>query len=215
MGHPQDRERHEDELGMRTFGSTVSHFRSDERGQPFPHPVFSPEQMGDAQCPAEESKRGEEQERNRHRHRQYYESQYPYERAYNGFIEDLRADRLDRAYESTSARFKRQMSYSQFEELLRRHPAITRDDDTEQIARSQNVIRFPMNKKTLRTWCYFAKETRGAHGRIDELWVWVVVNDSYLCRFPPEPQVEEIQIREVVTSKPEKVVPSWEQEPAP
>jgi hypothetical protein len=131
-----------------------------------------------------------------------------YQAAYKDFIEDVKLDRLDRAYESTSTRFKTQMSRSQFRDLISRYPAVREQ-------RLGCTFHGPQWGKhvPLRNSAVYYEFTNGSDGGVIELYVWVVMDDSFFNRRPPQPQVEEILIQEQDASKRQfgaRLPPSWE-----
>jgi hypothetical protein len=65
--------------------------------------------------------------------RQRDQNSSDYQKAYQGFLDDIEADRLDAAYRSTAAYFQRQMSQAAFEEKVRRYLAFKRKPGTQVI----------------------------------------------------------------------------------
>ncbi len=153
---------------------------------------------------------------------QEYDSE-PYRMAFERFAEDLKSRNLNHAYASTSARFKHRMSPSQFEVLMRSYPTVSEIEVFEERWADDDAIRWADDDAIgLRNWMTVIQRIRGRDGKWIELWVWVVMNDSFFYRRPPVPQVEEVQIRTidgmylldlfVPFEPPPDLKPSWEQE---
>jgi len=100
------------------------------------------------------------------------------------------------------------MSPSQFEVLMRSYPTVSEIEVFEVRAGVIHSLRY--NKAIeqefrwadhdaigLRNWMTVIQRIRGRDGKAIELWVWVVMNDSFFYRRPPVPQVEEVQIRTI------------------
>jgi hypothetical protein len=131
------------------------------------------------------------------------------------FVADLKAGRLDQAYESTSAKFKTQMSRKQFESLIYAFPLIRGWGDS--VPDSYTFSGPEVDDRVpLSSWSehQFTKR-RWFDNRSIELWVWVVRDDSFFYRRPPPPRVEEIQIRDIdwpPSQSHQPLKPSWERE---
>jgi hypothetical protein len=119
---------------------------------------------------------------------------HPFDVAYQDFVEDLRAGRFGYAYESTSPRFKKHMSRSDVEAMIRR--------DLSRSLRQPYRIRCSSIRRgaELKNWLTAIYQFQGEDTKAMELWVWVVMDDSFFNRRPPIPRVEDIQIREVVAT---------------
>jgi len=148
-------------------------------------------------------------------YKEYAKDEYP--AACDEFFDDLDAGRLDHAYESTSARFKEQMSRSEFETTVGRYLAL---QPIEEGVVAQGTIPIYANYVLDRNWCYRSRAGNGPGKKVTEFCVWVltdVSDDSFFYRRPPPPRVEEIQIREFSQAEwksetmPE-LKPSWERE---
>ena len=141
-----------------------------------------------------------------------------YKAAFGNFVEDLKADRIADAYESTSASFKRRMSLGQFDELIRRYPTVTSGPllELDWYSERQSGIK-SWEEVPLRNW---STHMRAGFKAPDcshvELWAWVVMYDNYFHSRPPLPKVEAIEIR-VETQWPYHPtdlppLPPWERE---
>jgi hypothetical protein len=118
----------------------------------------------------------------------------------------------DRAYDSTSARFKANLSRQQFEDMIRPHATL------RQCQTRQNFDLKNKDDNGLRGWLTAIRMIRGDDGQTIELWVWVVIKDSFFYRRPPMPQVEEFQIREISEAEWKSgvtppLLASWERKP--
>lgn len=140
--------------------------------------------------------------------------------AWSSFLEEIRNGELDQAYDSTSARFKRQMSRTQFHDLVRSHPALQQQSDNW-LGNYNGPASRGSGLNALRTCYDFASDFRESDGTVIELWIWVVIDDSFFYLRPPPPRVEEILIREFAEADWRKkrfspvMLPSWERQPSP
>jgi len=56
--------------------------------------------------------------------KQFAEDAQQSQKAVDTFLADIRADKLDSAYQSTTKEFKERLSQKEFEELIKKHPAL-------------------------------------------------------------------------------------------
>jgi tetratricopeptide (TPR) repeat protein len=135
-----------------------------------------------------------------------------YEVPFWRFEADLRAGRIDQAYDSTSVGFKRRMSRNSFHSIIQRYPALQEWSEADWVGTHDNLDQDNLDSQNI-----LAIAIRGPNGKISELWVWVAPSeDSIFHRRPPPPCVAEIQIREVAEDdwwkaafSPE-LTPNWE-----
>jgi hypothetical protein len=161
-------------------------------------------------------------------HQEYDDA--PYRAAFIKFANDFKQGDLAHAYESTSSRFKQQMSRSELEILIYRFPKLVEIqlfDDRGFIGAKLNRTAGECQVKLLddrdaglRNGMTGVVRIRERAGRGIEAWVWVVMHDSFFCRRPPPPRVEELQIREIGEAGWQSetlpaLLPSWDQEPVP
>jgi hypothetical protein len=140
--------------------------------------------------------------------------------ACDDFFDDLKAGRLDHAYDAASARFKKQMSRSEFETTIGRFLALQQIDDGVGGRHSGPTY---SNQVLDRNWCCHSEAVSGPDKKVTELCVWVltdVSDDSFFYRRPPPPRVEEMQILEFSQAEWESntmpdLKPSWEKQPSP
>jgi len=131
----------------------------------------------------------------------------PYRAAFMNFVNDLKLGNLGHAYESTSARFKQHMSRSELEILIYTFPRLAEIElfeyggfigaDLNRTADDCEIKSINDRDAGLRNWMTDIVRIRERDGRGIEVWVWVVMDDSFFHRRPPTPRVEEIQIREI------------------
>jgi hypothetical protein len=151
------------------------------------------------------------------RHRPPYQeyAKEEYQAVCMEFFDDLAAGRLDHAYDATSARFKKQMSRSEFHTTVGRFLALTHIEEgvmgqLSGPSSSDNVLS--------RNWCFSSRAAKGPDKKVTEFCIWVRTEwseDSFFYRRPPPPRVEEIQVREISEAEWENSdvpSPSWEQE---
>jgi hypothetical protein len=139
-------------------------------------------------------------------HKKYDSKQYY--AALDEFFDDLDAGRLDHAYDSTSARFKKQMSHSDFETTVGRFLALPQIK--EGVVTRLSGPRWSTHAMD-RNWSYRSEAVNGPDNKVIEFCVWVltdVADDSFFYRRPPPPRVEEMQIQEFGQEE-------WKSKPVP
>jgi hypothetical protein len=154
-------------------------------------------------------------------HKKYDSNEYL--AACNDFFDDLKAGRLDHAYEATSTRFKKRMSRIEFETTVGRFLALRNGPKLDGVVAQASILANAHRYVLDRNGCYRSDAVDGPDNKVTELCVWVltdVADDSFLYRRPPPPRVEEIQVREFSEAewKSEKLPdpkPSWDHEPTP
>jgi hypothetical protein len=132
------------------------------------------------------------------------------------FSQDVKEGNWLSAYEQLSPQLKNQMSPAQFYAVLRSHPALRLGaigrrwslDFTYQAPKGEDAV-------PLKNWATFQSEIV-LGGQHFELWVWVVMEDSIMCRRPPWPHIGDFQVRKVPVSLAEREMlpplsPRWEQ----
>ncbi|HVC97041.1 MAG TPA: hypothetical protein VND64_25400 [Pirellulales bacterium] len=151
----------------------------------------------------------------------------PYRVAFMTFVNDLKRENLGRAYDSTSAQFKRHMSRSELEILIYTYPRLAEIElfedggfigaDLNRTADDCEIKSINDRDAGLRNWMTDIVRIRERDGRGIEVWVWVVMDDSFFHRRPPAPRVEEIQVREISKAQWQSeslpgLLPRWERE---
>jgi hypothetical protein len=135
----------------------------------------------------------------------------------NEFFDDLKAGRLDHAYDSTSARFKKQMSRREFDTTIGRFLALPQ---IEEGVVGRGSVPIHANYVLERNWTFRSAAVNGPDKKVTEFSVWVltdVADDSFFYRRPPPPRVEQIQVHEFSQDEwknetlPE-LRPTWDQE---
>lgn len=115
-----------------------------------------------------------------------------YQRAYQNFLDHIEADRLDAAYQSTTASFQRQVSRAAFEETARRYLAFKQKPDAQCIeAGTSGPAGGDYHGPNRMTFtCTFEDREKN---RLQSS-VSVLQEDSLLYRRPPPPRVDEFTV---------------------
>jgi hypothetical protein len=115
-----------------------------------------------------------------------------YQKAYQEFLEDIEADRLDAAYHSTTASFQRQVSRGAFEETVRGYLAFKRKPDTQCIeAAASGPAGGDYHGPNRMTFTYTLEDKD--KNRLQSS-ITVLQEDSILYRRPPPPRVAEFTV---------------------
>jgi hypothetical protein len=101
--------------------------------------------------------------RQRPPYKEYAKDEYP--AACDEFFDDLDAGRLDHAYDSTSARFKKQISRSEFETVVGRYLAL---QPIEEGVVAQGSIPIYANYVLDRNWCHRSRAGNGPGKKVTE-----------------------------------------------
>jgi len=108
--------------------------------------------------------------------------------AFRRLMKDLKNGRLDDAYESTSAGFKKRLSRDQLADLVNRYCSTPKDPFFYR--------KFsPHQPSSLRHWSAHHVAVN-LPTKVVELRVWTVREDSVFCRRPPLEKVESLQVVE-------------------
>jgi hypothetical protein len=108
--------------------------------------------------------------------------------AYGAFLKDIKTDRLDAAYQSTTASFQRRVSREAFEERARRYRAFAGKVGARGISAGGGG-----SGPDQETYTWTAKDGEGNQMLISTT---VVQEDSILQRRPPPPRVAEFTVEE-------------------
>jgi hypothetical protein len=129
-----------------------------------------------------------------------YQSSGDYLKVYQAFLENIEADRLEAAYQMTTASFRGRVSQEAFNERARRYSAFKQRPNTRGIEggasgpvggdyRGQNQMVFTSTLED------------GAGERLQNS-IAVLQADSIFYRRPPPPQVGEFTVEEVIAKGP-------------
>jgi hypothetical protein len=135
-----------------------------------------------------------------------------YRAAFHDFVHDVATGNLDHAYDSTSVRFKTQMTRSRFQEMIDHYPTLRLPGMPSDwngsawdkinthlvgyLCHDFEGVEVPPTK-----WSTNCIAIEGPEGRVVEFWLWVVRRDSFLYHRPPPARVEDIEIREMDSAK--------------
>jgi hypothetical protein len=116
-----------------------------------------------------------------------------FQRVAHTFFEDIKAERLDAAYQATTTGFKKRMSKEQFEKLVKRYPAIKCGPGTDIVGVGGGG---GWDHGTER---YTVKDAEGKHIQVS---VVVRQEDSIFHRRPPLPKVDEFTVSQLDPNAP-------------
>src|SRR5262245_27697084 len=119
-----------------------------------------------------------------------------YQKVYQRFLEDIEADRLDAAYQSTTTSFQRQTSRATFEERVRRYLAFKRkfSQVIEAGASGPAGGNYRGPNQMIFTHVFEDKDRNRLQASVT-----VAQKDSILYRRPPPPQVSEVTVEELLS----------------
>jgi hypothetical protein len=125
-----------------------------------------------------------------------------YLKAYQTFLEDLDADRLDAAYQSTTAAFQKRVSREQFEQTAQRYLAFKRKPDARGIESESSGPAGGDHRGPNRM--VFTHTLEDQQGTRRQSSITVEQQDSLLKSRPPPPRVGEFKVSNVSPEAPEK-----------
>jgi hypothetical protein len=128
------------------------------------------------------------------------QSSADYLKAYQAFLENIDTDRLEAAYQWTTATFRRRVSQEAFNERARRYRAFKKRPDTQGIESGSSGpvggdYRGPNQM-------VFTSTLEDGAGKQLQYSITVVQVDSIFYRRPPPPQVGEFTVQEVTAKAP-------------
>jgi hypothetical protein len=100
--------------------------------------------------------------------KQFAEDAQQSQKAVDSFLADIRADKLDSAYQSTTKEFKDRLSQKEFEELIKKHPALKEKAMPGLNMNPQNPPASPQGFPSMYQYSYKA-QAEGGKDRIDIL----------------------------------------------
>ena len=127
-----------------------------------------------------------------------------YEEAADAFVADIRAGRLDAAYQSTSAGFKKRMSRQEFFDLIDKYPAVKRPPETPVVVSSQSGFSGPWGMSDhylFHNQASFHHALAWADRASFDCTIIVARDDRiFYCR-PRPPRVDEFTLKELNTGQ--------------
>jgi hypothetical protein len=117
-----------------------------------------------------------------------------YLKAYGAFLADVRAGRLDEAYQATTSAFRKRVSRTAFEERVNRYLDFERRPDARGVQAGGGG-----SGPNQETYTYTMEDGEGK--RLQKS-VTVKHEDSFFYRRPPPPRVSEFSVEEVPSRAP-------------
>jgi hypothetical protein len=96
--------------------------------------------------------------------KQFAEDAQQSQKAVDTFLADIRADKLDSAYQSTTKEFKERLSLKEFEELIKKHPAL-KERPTSNISTNMNSPNPPGSPQAFPSMYQYTYKAQGKDGK--------------------------------------------------